>query len=208
MSMHQAGSGVHWTDHHLQRPIKLLKQCSTTPASLKVQHCGTKTSFNCVMYTINKYSKSIVIHSLMHVFYFCFWTLQRWQRSCARRPLQVTVGRCTLSATTRPCCLPSPARATSTRKTRRTSRAGSTADPTRPRTATQVQPDAAAAPPTFPIHHSTILQVRRRTSTARARSSADEPAASKEGLSFSFKTNHRPWSPSSVLLTYIALAIN
>lgn len=137
------------------------------------------------------------------MFFFCvvvFLTFQRWQRSCARRPLQVTVGRCTLSATTCPCCLPSPARATSTRKTRRTSRAGSTADPTRPRTATQVQPEAAAAPRTFPVHHSMILQVRRRTSTVRARCSADEPAASKEGLSFSFKTNDRPWSLSVSVL--------
>lgn len=71
MSMHQAGSGVHWTDHHLQRPIKLLKQCSTTPASLKVQHCGTKTSFNCVMDTINTYSKISLMHSIMHVFFLC-----------------------------------------------------------------------------------------------------------------------------------------
>lgn len=132
--------------------------------------------------------------SLMHVFFFfvLLFTFQRWQKSCVRRPLQVIVGRCTLSATTCPCCLPSLARATSTRKTRRTSRAGSTGDPTRPRMATQVQPEAAAAPPTFPVHHSIILQVQRRTTMARARCSADEPAASKEGLSYSLKTNYQP----------------
>lgn len=128
------------------------------------------------------------MHSVMHVLLFTF---QRWQKSCVRRPLQVIAGRRTLSATTCPCCLPSLARATSTRKTRRTSRAGSTGGPNRRRMATQVQPEAAAAPPSFPIHHSMILQVRRRTITARTRCSADEPAASKEGPSYSFKTNHQ-----------------
>lgn len=118
-----------------------------------------------------------------------FFTFQRWQKSCVRRHLRVIVGRCTLSVTTCPCCLPSLVRATSTRKTRRTSRVGSTGDPTRPHTATQVRLEAAAAPPTFP---SMIPQVRRRTSTARARCSADEPAASKEGPSYSFKTNRQP----------------
>ena len=123
---------------------------------------------------------------------FIYSPFQRSQRSCARPPPLVTGVNCTASATTCPCCRPSPAPSASTRRTRRTSRAGWTAGRTKAYTVSQVQPTPAPTRRRVPRVPTLQVPVAPPTQGETTTCSGGKRAASREGEPSSATTD--AWS--------------